>query len=83
MKSSERMCIACRNKSTKNNFIKISKTKNDEFYINEFSEGRSAYICKDDKCIEKVCKNKLLNKTFKCNVKQEVYDKLNCLINKE
>ena len=83
MKKPERMCIACRKTSGKDNFIKIVKNKNGQIKINEICDGRGAYICKDNRCIEKVIKNKLLNRNYKCNISEEVYENLKCVINKE
>lgn len=83
MKKPQRMCIACRKSATKDNFIKIVKNKNGQITINEICDGRGAYICKDSNCILKVCKNKLLNKNYKCNIDDNIYEKLKCFIDKE
>ena len=76
MRKPQRMCIACRKTGDKDNFIKIAKNKNNQILINEICDGRGAYICKDKNCIEKVIKNKLLNKNYKCNIDEETYNKL-------
>ena len=38
--------------------------------------GRGAYICNDKCCIEKLKKQKLLNRAFSCPVEDAVYDKI-------
>ena len=40
------------------------------------ANGRGAYVCKDKECYAKLCKQKSLNKAFKCNVPAEVYEKI-------
>ena len=38
--------------------------------------GRGAYVCKDKDCVEKLKKQKILNKVFSCPVEDAVYDKV-------
>ena len=40
------------------------------------SDGRGVYICKSKECIEKAISKKALNRAFKTNVAQKVYDEL-------
>jgi len=72
-----RTCIACRICKPKAELIRI--VKNDDDFNVDFtgkSNGRGAYICNDQNCFEKLIKSKMLNKTYKQNIPQEVYDKL-------
>ena len=39
-------------------------------------QGRGAYICKNAECLEKSVKTKGLERSFKCAVPKEVYEKL-------
>ena len=79
-----RTCIACRKKSNKDLLIKIVKPKQKDVVIgNDKVFGRSVYVCKDESCIEKVCKHKLINKSFKQNVDEQVYEQLKGLAEKE
>lgn len=73
-----RTCIVCRKKSTKDNFIKIIKNKNDEFFIEKDKklDGRGAYICNSQECFEKALKTKALNRAFKTNVPLSIYEEL-------
>ena len=74
----ERTCIACRSKGSKENFIKVVKNKTGEFMVERHKklDGRGAYICKDESCI-KICKTKKsLNRVFKQNIKDDVYEEL-------
>jgi len=77
-KETVRMCCVCRARKPKSELIKVVKNKNGEFVIaNEHTEGRGAYICKDNKCIENAIKKKALNRSFKCEVNKEIYMELN------
>lgn len=74
----ERTCVACRLKSDKINFIKIVKNKNNEVFIEKDKklDGRGAYLCKKQECIQRAIKNKLFNKVFKFNIPQNFYEGL-------
>ena len=76
-----RTCIACRKKQDKKNVNKVVKNKNNEISLdyNQNLEGRSCYFCKDNSCIEKVCKNKIINRAFKINVGDEIYKQIEML----
>lgn len=69
------MCIACKENKPKKELIRIVKQENN-FSLDKTGKqnGRGAYICCSDDCINKLIKNKLLAKTFKQNVPVEVYE---------
>ncbi len=73
-----RMCIACRAMKDKRDLLRIVKDKTGEISVDNTGKknGRGAYICKDEECLKKLEKQKLLNKTFKTNVDDEVYKKI-------
>lgn len=74
----ERTCIVCRQKSDKSNFLKVVKSKDGQIKIQreEKLDGRGAYICKNLECIQKCIKTKALNRIFKCNVENDLYEEL-------
>jgi len=77
-----RTCIACRKKfdKTNHNFIKITINENNCIINNDNSVfGRSCYICKDENCIKKVIKNKIINKVLKKPIDNNIYEKLNLI----
>lgn len=73
-----RMCIICRNMKTKSELIRVVKNKENEIFVDKTfkANGRGAYICADNECIQKCVKTKTLNKAFKCQIKEETYNKL-------
>lgn len=73
-----RMCVVCRGQSDKKTLIRIVKNKEGEIFVDDTGKanGRGAYVCKDKACFDKLCKTRMLNKAFKCNVDESVYKKL-------
>ena len=71
------MCIACKSSKPKRELIRI--VKNDDGIVLDKTgklNGRGSYICNDQECMNKLIKQKVLNKVLKTNVSQDVYDKL-------
>lgn len=68
------MCIVCKNMKPKDELLRITKIKDGSYSLDEKAQGRGAYICKDNDCFNKCMKKKLLNKSFKMNVPDEVYN---------
>ncbi len=73
-----RQCIVCRESKPKKELIRIVRTADNDFSVDKTGKlnGRGSYICNSEECINKLVKQKALNKAFKTNVSQEVYDKL-------
>ena len=74
----QRKCIACQDRDNKKELIRIVKNKEGEIFIDLTGKanGRGAYICKDCECLKKAIKSKALNRAFKMEVPDEVYEKL-------
>lgn len=74
----QRKCIACNDRDSKRELIRIVKNKDGEIFIDITykANGRGAYICKDKECLEKAIKSKALNRAFKTEISQEIYEKL-------
>lgn len=70
-----RMCIACRELKEKRAMLRIVKNSENKIFIDFSSKaaGRGAYICDNPDCIKKLKAKRLLNKTFSCNVDDNVY----------
>lgn len=73
-----RMCIVCRTMQDKRNLTRIVKDKEGNIFVDETGKknGRGAYVCKNEECLNKLLKQKSLNKAFKTNVNDEIYQKL-------
>lgn len=74
----QRMCAVCRQHKDNCSMIRVVKTKDNCFYVDKKHklEGRGAYICLDQSCIDKIFKTRCLNKSFKCEVPQSIYEEL-------
>jgi uncharacterized protein len=74
----QRKCIACQDRDAKKQLIRIVKDKEGKIFLDPAGKanGRGAYICKDIECLQKAIKSKGLNRAFKTDVSQEVYENL-------
>ena len=72
-----RMCIACKESKVKKELIRVVKT-DDDFTLDFTGKlnGRGAYICNNDECMQKCIKGKMLSKAFKQNISNETYEKI-------
>lgn len=73
-----RQCIGCNEMKSKKELIRVIKTPEDEITIDTTGKknGRGAYICKSADCLQKAIKNKGLNRSFKMQIPEEIYDRL-------
>lgn len=78
MEKQQRMCIACRQMFDKKDLIRVVKNKEGQIFVDKSGKanGRGAYICSNKSCFEKLKKQKILNKAFKCMVDEQVYKQL-------
>lgn len=81
-KQPQRTCMGCNEKKDKNQLIRIVKRKNEEIVIDRTgkTEGRGAYICDNQKCLEKLIKSKRLERVFEMNISEEIYESLRGVI---
>ena len=55
----ERTCVCCRKKGEKNDFFRIAEQDGKYIYDRKMKvQSRGFYVCKTNKCIEKLSKNK-------------------------
>ena len=73
-----RMCVACREMKEKDDLLRIVKNGEGEIFVDKTfkANGRGAYICKCKECLAKAQKSKALQRAFKQNVGQEIYDEI-------
>ena len=78
MEKRQRMCIACRQLLVTKELLRVVKNKEGQIFVDKSGKanGRGAYICSNKSCFEKLKKQKILNKAFKCMVDEQVYKQL-------
>lgn len=81
----QRTCIACNEKKDKKELLRIVKNNQNEIYVDETGKanGRGAYICKNENCLEKLMKSKKLEKTFEMKIDNEIYNNIRGVIIEE
>ena len=74
----QRTCMGCNSKKEKKDLVRIVKNKENQIIIDKTGkqEGRGAYICKDEKCLDKVVKSKRLEKVLEFKISENVYSEL-------
>lgn len=72
-----RTCIACRQAKDKRELIRIVRN-GDVIKVDRTGKmnGRGAYVCDNEECMQKIVKNKLLNRAFSQNVSDQIYASL-------
>ena len=70
-----RLCIGCGEMKTKSELMRVLKTNEDTFLLDVTGKknGRGAYLCKNQSCLDKAIKTKGLERSFKMSIPQEVY----------
>ena len=73
----ERQCVACRNRFLKQDLLRISNGDTGVIIDDKKkTNGRGVYICKSTDCINLAKKKKALNRAFKTNISDEIYENL-------
>ena len=73
----QRTCVSCRRKSDKDEFIRICKSQNKPTIDYKKKENsRGLYVCKDINCIEKLKKNKAVQRILKVEVDENFFENL-------
>jgi predicted RNA-binding protein YlxR (DUF448 family) len=69
--------MGCNAKKTKNDLIRIVNT-GANVIIDKTGKlnGRGAYICKSTVCLEKIIKNRRLERALKIKIEDETYEEL-------
>ena len=81
-KKPERTCIVCKTQREKKDLLRIVKSKEGiiEPDITGKKNGRGAYICKNEDCLNKLIKTKKLEKVFEKEISLELYEDIRSLI---
>ena len=82
MKIPQRTCMGCNSKKNKSELIRIVRDKDGTVNIdkNGKMQGRGAYICENEVCLNKLMLNKKLERVLDVKISREIYDKLRGVI---
>lgn len=72
-----RKCVVCKAEGQKDAFLRVVRYRG-EFSVDNTgkAEGRGAYICKNADCVKRLRKSRRLEKAFRTQIPQEIYDTL-------
>ena len=73
-----RMCVGCQEMKNKKEMIRVIKTPEGTFMLDATGKknGRGAYVCPSEECLQLARKNKGLVRSFKQAIPAEVYESL-------
>lgn len=77
-----RRCMACNEQKEKSELIRIVKSKDGKLEIDLSGKknGRGAYICKKEECLNKVKKSKRLERVLDTKIEDEFYESIRGVI---
>lgn len=73
-----RLCLGCNTARPKKELVRIVRSKEGTIAVDFTGKmaGRGAYICNDPACLQKLQKNKRLEKAFGATIAPEIYETL-------
>jgi predicted RNA-binding protein YlxR (DUF448 family) len=73
-----RKCVGCGEMKNKKEMIRIVRSPEGDFSVDATGKknGRGAYLCNNEDCLEKAVKGHGLEKSFSTAISKEVYDAL-------
>ncbi len=73
----QRMCVACRGSFDKRSLLRIVRAPDGSVSVDTTGKksGRGAYICGNEKCLQK-CAKGLLRKHLGCEIPPEIYEEI-------
>lgn len=77
-----RRCMACNSQKEKQELLRIVRTpeNNIEVDLTGKKNGRGAYICRDEKCLNMAIKTKRLEKVLEKSINQDFYEEIRGII---
>ena len=77
-----RRCMACNEQKEKKDLLRIVKSKDEnlEIDLSGKKNGRGAYICKEEECLNKIKKTKRLEKVLNINIDEQFYESIRGVI---
>ena len=85
MREPQRQCVACRKSTGKKDLIRLVRTPGGEIMIDirKRCDGRGAYICPDEACIELARKKYSIDRALKCHASDEIYESLKGMVHEQ
>ncbi|MBO5247324.1 MAG: YlxR family protein [Eubacterium sp.] len=73
-----RQCVGCGQMNEKRLMYRVIKTPENELLLDKTGRknGRGAYICPQEECLQKAVKSKGLERSLKMQIPSEVYESL-------
>ena len=73
-----RQCVGCGEMKSKKEMVRILKTAEGPIVLDVTGKknGRGAYLCKQQTCLQRAIKGKGLERSFKMSIPTEIYDRL-------
>ena len=77
-----RTCMACNEQKEKQELLRIVKSKEGiiEPDLTGKKNGRGAYICRNEECLNKLIKSKRLERIFEKEISSELYENIRGVI---
>ena len=74
----QRKCVGCGTSKDKKKLIRVVKNAEGEISVDLTGKknGRGAYICHNAECLKKAKKAGRLEKSFECQISEEIYERL-------
>ena len=81
-KKPTRTCMACNEKKEKQELLRVVRTVegNVEADLTGKKNGRGAYICKSEDCLNKIIKSKKLERILEKEISPEIYESIRGVI---
>ena len=78
-----RRCMACNTQREKKDLIRIVRLPNGQTVIDDTHKqnGRGAYMCKQEECLNKLIKSKRIDRVLNVNVDDAIYEEIRGIIN--
>ena len=73
-----RQCVGCRESRTKRELIRVIRTPEGQVTLDETGRmnGRGAYLCRRVECLQKARRSRVLERSLKVTIPDEIYDRL-------
>lgn len=71
-----RQCVGCGQMNEKRLMYRVIKTQEQELFLDKTGRknGRGAYICPNEECLQKAIKSRGLERSFKMQIPGEMYE---------